>query len=245
MVKRCMAVLMVWGVLAFAATAAAQAPTAEAEVLFQRGVALGEVERWLEAHELFRQSFAIVERPTTLFNMAYALFRAGRFHGAVARLDQLLSRPDVGDRRHDAERLRAEAITLTAELALELAPPESTVEVDGAQQFESGSHRTLPVDPGLHRVVVRAPGHAERQFDLTLAPGERAVRSVDLLPLVAPMFVESEAPRSVVDEPVFWVLLVGGVLVVAGGVTVGAVVASQATPPYGGSAGVVIEALRF
>lgn len=234
--------------VAFAPTAGAQ-PTpeaAEAEMLFQRGVALGEVDRWLEAHELFRQSFAFVQRPTTLFNMAYALFRAGRFHASAERLQELLARPDVGGRRPDAERLLSEAVALTAELSLEVSPPESTIEMDGEAMTATGVRRRLPVDPGLRRLVVSAPGYEDRHLDVTVGPGEHAERTIDLV--LSPVLNDTAAPpRSVVEEPAFWVLLVGGLVLVAGGVTAGVVVAetSQPSDPYGGSAGVVIEALRF
>jgi hypothetical protein len=217
--------------------------TSEAESLFRRGVALGEIDRWSEAHELFRASFALVERPTTLFNIAYALFRTGRHREAVARFDELLALSDGGARSEDAQRLRAEAAALIGTLTLRLTPADASIEIDGTPVPPTEDALELAIDPGLHRIVVRAPGYEEHRLDVTVAPAERVERSVTLeRPVVLP-----DAPsRALSDEPAFWIALIGGVVVVGAGVAIGVGIASsEASAPYGGTSGVVLEALRF
>lgn len=212
------------------------ARAAEAESLFRRGVALGEIDRWGEAHDAFAASYALVERPTTLFNIAYSLFRTGHHREAVARFDELLARPDVGARRDDARRLRETAAELVGELTIEVSPAEAALEVDGVPVEGTGTLRTLPIDPGLHRVVARAPGYADRELDVSVVPGEHLDRQISL----------SQRSPSVMDEPVFWVGLGAGIAVLVTGVVIGVAVASSGpSEAYGGSSGVVVEALRF
>lgn len=226
---------------------------AEAAALFRRGVVLGEQHRWGEAYELFRRSEALVHRPTTLFNIAYALFRLGRFAQAVARFDEYLGLREAPEaRRADATRLRAEAAALLAEVTLELRPADARVYVDGAETPGVGTERSLRLDPGGHRLVVRAEGFEERSVTLQVAAGERSQRTVQLVSLLAtstttiPIGGGERDDASIVTQPVFWVTVIGSVLLVVGGIALGvALTAEDVPPPYGGSSGVVFEALSF
>jgi hypothetical protein len=56
---------------------------------------------------------------------------------------------------------------------------------------------SLPVDPGPHRVRVVAPGHADREIEVTLTEGESARFAAELGALVAPTATPSgDAPRA-------------------------------------------------
>ncbi len=239
--------------VASAQTQDATVTNAEAAALFRRGVVLGEQHRWGEAYDLFRRSEALVHRPTTLFNIAYALFRLGRFAQAVERFDEYLALPETTDARHaDATRLRAEGAALLAEVTLELRPATVRVYVDGAESSGRGAERALRLDPGVHRLVVRADGFEEGAIALQVAAGERSQRTVHLVPLIAPVTPTpaisggERDDASFVAQPVFWVTVVGSILLVAGGIALGvALTAEDAPPPYGGSSGVVFEALSF
>lgn len=239
--------LMLWA--ATCGTALAQEPaSAEAAALFGRGVALGEEDRWAEAHEQFRRSLALVERPATRFNLAYAAFRMGHFVDAIADFDRY---GDVGPRAADAVRLRAEAATFVAEVEISVEPADARLVVDGRAIEGSGARRTIALDPGAHHVLALAEGHAEAELDLVLAAGERSSRSITLareeaLVVAPPLAPPSPTPTDVTTEPLFWVALVGGVLVVGGAVTAGVIVGTSGTAaPDGGNTGVVLEALRF
>jgi hypothetical protein len=227
-------------------------PTAaEAQALFRRGVELGEQDRWAEALEHFRRSREIAPRPNTVFNVAFALGRLGRLAQAVEAFDEYLAltEGETSERRDEALRLRGEALASLAELELELSPPDARVWVDGDLREGAGSPRSLALDPGRHVVRATAEGHEEGVLTVSVLSGERSQRSLALRPLETPERDPSPPPppgRSIVEEPLFWVI--AGALVVGAGVGLGVgVAASQpgAAPPSGGSSGVVLEALRF
>ena len=68
-----------FGGLASAQEARDDARLEEARVLFERGLALTDEERWAEALEYFRRSRAISERPSGVYNAAVALYHLGRY----------------------------------------------------------------------------------------------------------------------------------------------------------------------
>lgn len=240
------------------------AAEAEAQALFRRGVELGEQDRWAEALEHFRRSRRLVERPNTVFNVGFALFRLGRFVAAIAALDEYLAltEGETSARREEAVRLRGEAAASVAEITLEVVPPGARVLVDGEPATAPvGSARVLRLDPGRHLVRADAAGHEEGVLEISVLAGERGERT---LALAATAALEVSGGNgggagagsetgggagggSVLEEPVFWI--VAAVLVVGAGVGIGAgvAVASQggSPSPYGGSTGVVLDALRF
>jgi hypothetical protein len=249
---------------ASAAGTADEAATLEARALFEEGVRLSRAERWLEALDAFRGSRERVERPRTLFNMAIALDRLGRLRESMAAIDRYLEISDAtaddADRR-EAARMRLACERRLVTLTLRVTPPDATVEIDGEDAPGGGAERRITWDPGDHVVVVRAAGHAPLRESLSLPPGSLVERTIvlsaDTTTTVVPVDegVEHHAPdergqggssepvdtreRSIVEDPIFWVI-VGSVAVAAGvGIGVGVFVATE-PQPYGGSTG-----LRF
>lgn len=118
------------------------APTAEeierARGLFQSGRALLEAEEWEAGLDVLRRSFAIVERPSVAFSMAFALVRLERAREA---LEVLAVFEAIADPEQDASlvegaaRLRAEAE------AMRSSPP--TV----SSRIEPAPASPPPVDP--------------------------------------------------------------------------------------------------
>lgn len=217
---------------------------AEAQALFRRGLELGTEERWADALEHFRRSFARVPRPSTLFNIGLALGRLGRFHEAITTFDQLFSGGDLpADVRTEAERLRAEAVASLGEIALTIEPADAALTVDGASREGSGSPRVVPLDPGRHVLRGTAPEHDEAALEVSVVAGERTTGSLVLTPFAVPIVEPPPPSRSVFEEPAFWI--VGGVIVVALGVGIGVGVGvgtAAPPPPYGGTSGVVLLA---
>lgn len=230
-------------------TESAPAPEVEAQRLFRRGLELGEQDRWSEALELFRRSRALVERPSTLFNIGYALFRLGRFGEAVETFDAYLATPGVetSGLAAEAARRREEAQRSLATLTLELSPADARVAVDGDPRTGEGSPRTLALDPGRHVLRASAPDHEEAQLELSVLAAEAVTRSLTLTPIVReviapPITVVHETP--IVEDPIFWGVTGGVIAAIAVAVGVGVGVATSATPaPYGGTTGVVLLAL--
>lgn len=215
---------------------------AEAQLLFRRGLELGEQGRWADALEHFRRSQSRVPRPSTLFNIGMALVRLGRFVEALDVLDDVLADGEhlPEPARLEAERLREEAARSLAEVEVDVTPPETVLYVDGVVREGLGAARVLPLDPGRHVLRGHADGHEDAEASVSVVAGEHERLALALVPeAVTP---PPEAPRPLYEEP--WLWIVTGVVVVGVGVGVGVGVAatSGSAPEYGGSTGVVLRA---
>lgn len=218
----------------------------EARTLFEQAVRMSREERWAEALDLFRRSGALVPRPSTLFNVAIALDRLGRPRESIAAIDEYLAISDpTGDEadRHEAMRLRVEAEARVAHLTVSVGAPGATIELDGTP-IEADTE--VLVDPGDHVLVASASGRRSARVALTLAPGARVERRIELVPEAATAIAGGEQDRappgstSLLEDPIFWGI-VGGVVLVGIGVGVGVGVATQSPQPYGGSTGLAFE----
>ena len=69
-----------------------------------------------------------------------------------------------------------------------VAPAEATVTLDGRTvPHRQGQYEVSPVDPGLHRLEFRAPGHEPQGMNVTVRPGEAAVVRPVILVASAPL----------------------------------------------------------
>ncbi|MCC7538439.1 MAG: PEGA domain-containing protein, partial [Deltaproteobacteria bacterium] len=184
-------------VLALSSLATAQQPTAppppaqaaEARRLFERGLELADEERWGEAVESFRQSRALFERPSTVFNLANALFRVGRMTEAIATFDAYLA---IANPRRDrtqiaeANRLRGVAQTSLATLVLDVSPPDARVTIDGQPNAATGARREIAVDPGRHELRVTADDHEPYTTPVTVSAGARSDLAIRLARVAPP-----------------------------------------------------------
>jgi len=148
---------------------ATRAQEAEARALFEEGRGHAEGERWTEALDAFQRSRAVIERPTTIFNIATTLIRLGRAQEALAAIADLERVADA--RQHaqilrDAAEIRTQADASLRHVTLRVTPLDATVEVDGQVMAGEGPERTMVLDPGAHAVVVTADGHGTERFSL-------------------------------------------------------------------------------
>ena len=217
------------------AIALAQSETSDARDLFQSGVAAAREERWAEAVDLFQQSYEISARPITMMNLAGALAQLGRLAEAAEAYRSVLSMARTGS----AARLRGDAEEQLR--ALEQRIPRVRIRVLGLTDSDvvrldewEVSHAALdlpvPVDPGTHEITVERSG-ASRSFPFTATEGVASEVVFDARPdafaagpgpEVPALAVSTDpvppASRSIVEEPVFWIVIGA---VVLGGAAIG------------------------
>lgn len=147
---------------------------AQARALFEDGLRLVEAERWGEALEFFQRSRALVERPSTLFNVGSVLVRLGRMAEAISTLEQFLRLSDVranAAERAEAQRLLSEASAAQGRLTLTLNVPDVEVSLDGVILTGTGPQRSFVVDPGAHRLRASARGYEDASAQVSVLPG--------------------------------------------------------------------------
>ena len=168
---------------------AADAPTALDELT--TGWALKQAGRCPEAIPHFLASYRAGPKPKALLNLADCEAQVGelvsaRGHAAEGR--------DLARQENDAELAGVASEQLAAvdkrmpRLNVRLAPgaPTGSVAVrDGAVLSGAQLGAPVPLNPGLHHVVVTAPGRAQREFNVTLAEGAGAEVEVQPGPLLA------------------------------------------------------------
>lgn len=101
---------------------------------------------------------------------------------------------------HDAPEAEVEAALapVSATAVLALSPPGGDLAVDGAAVDPAAAAQGLPLAPGTpHAVRYAAPGHAPREAELTLGPGERRTVEISLDPVLGTVEVRSEPPAEV------------------------------------------------
>lgn len=231
------AALLSTGSLAAAQPSAADKQRAgELMVSGDQQAAEGRLEQALTS---YMQADAIMGVPTTGLAVARVLERMGRLvqaRDAALRVTQMPSAPDeaepLKDARVDAAKLLGALEQRLPALVLVLAaPPEAnaSVTLDGVQVPPAQLGVEQKVNPGSHRVEIRAAGHEPSRQDLVLGEGERrrldlALGAASLAPGPAPVGPEP-APAGAGQTgdgptPLLWVgLAVGGAGIVVGAIT--------------------------
>jgi tetratricopeptide (TPR) repeat protein len=174
-------------VLVVPAPVGAQDSASEARDLFIQGVKLADQQHWAEAVQHFRKSRALMDRDSTVFNLAVALFRLGRYREAVEAFEDFLDMTDgqaQAPARQEAKSFLRQAKGSMATLVLEVSPSHATVSVDGEAMEGEGARRELLLDPGPRRLRIEAPNHMAQSLKLSLMSGSEAGTRVELVPLM-------------------------------------------------------------
>jgi tetratricopeptide (TPR) repeat protein len=156
--------------------ARAQSEEEQAKALFRQGVEASDSGRWAEAVEAFTRSLALVERPSTLFNLLTALREQARYREALPVGERYLvvaKAAEDAPKRALVQRLIAEMKDAMGTLVLRVEPAGAEVQVDNI----AVPPRSLPqlyLSPGRHDLVVRADGYVPHQETVTI---ERHIRS--------------------------------------------------------------------
>lgn len=161
---------------------------AEARRLFEEGLGFVDSEDWTQALDRFTRSRAIVERPSTVLNIATALSRLGRARESVREFEHYLTIATSPADRAGREQVRALMETTRASIArltLTVSPGTAAVAVDGELSQVGGDVREILVDPGHRVFVVRAAEHTDQTFELDLPPGARISHTITLARVAA------------------------------------------------------------
>lgn len=156
---------------------------AEARALFERGSELTRQRRFSEAAESYARSAELVERPSTLFNLAMCHYALGKHLEAGRVFERFLEIADPtehADMVREARQMHAHGQRQVGELSLELLPPTAVVTLNGEQLHGDGATRTARVNPGTHVVRADAPHHAPRLLEIRVGPGAHVRRAIAL-----------------------------------------------------------------
>jgi hypothetical protein len=164
--------------------ASAQATdAAAAEQLFMAGRAAMEKGDFKTACDRFAESERLDPAAGTLINLADCLDRQGKIASAWQRWKEAFDMLRAGDERRMAVTQRAQAIEARVpklEIRLAAAAPAGTVaERDDVALGAASFGISLPIDPGHHRIIARAPGRVPREYTLTVREGESSTLEIE------------------------------------------------------------------
>lgn len=257
MTRSCCALVLVacLAVLGSAPAAHAQsgAEMDQARELFRTGLDSARQGRWEEARDAFERSLAIVERPSTLLNLAGAQAQTGRLVAAAESYRRFLQRDDVERYRAEAESALHAVEARIARLTIATVGVDDGDEVrlDEAVLAHDALQAPVAVDPGRHVVSVQRDGADLARQEIALGEGEARTVAIEVAPrvvaalpvavAVAPDATALDAPRDEGGGDDTWIWVGVGIgAVVAIGVAVGiavAVTSSESGPLYEGNLG--------
>lgn len=179
--------LLSCGVFVGGAFADTRDPVA-ADALFREARALLLEKKYAEACPKLAESFRLDPVAGTLFNLADCEEKQGHLATAMLRwqalVDLLTASKKLTDPRLPAGRKKVEDLgARVPKLALQMKPGitiDTVVYRDGVELRGASLGAALPVDPGEHIALVRAPYRRDREFKITLLEGES--KTVELEP---------------------------------------------------------------
>jgi hypothetical protein len=164
---------LVWSTLASAQSTDAPA----AEELFLRGREAARVGDYQSACPRFKESYELEPAVGTLLNLAICEQELGQLAMAWQHLRQVRERLSSTDPRVSVTEARlAEVERRLPRVSIRLdqrAVKNTIVERDGLALGPASLGVALPLDPGPHDIVVKAPGRAARRYHFVLAEGEQ------------------------------------------------------------------------
>lgn len=186
-------------IVSWHAPANATEPASAREQL-KLGYLLAQEGKCAEAIPHLTESLRLDPKAITIINLADCEEKVGKLADAMGHWVDARARARVENQRPIEEEATTRLGSLEprlARLTIHLsptAPAGAFVERDGVVLGAPSIGIALPIDPGAHSVVVKAPGREERRTQLTLAEGEVKRVDVEAGPAVAPSSPPAAVP---------------------------------------------------
>jgi hypothetical protein len=157
---------------------------AAADVLFEKGKNAAAAGNFTAACPLFYESQRLDPGAGTLLNIADCEERQGHTATALGRFQEARDLLQATDERRGFADKQVRALQARVPKVTMRVRPGLTTEFEVQRDAVVLSHAVvgvaLPVDPGTHRYIVRARGHADRSFELTLKDGDTKELVIEL-----------------------------------------------------------------
>ena len=194
---------------------------AAAEALFRSGRQLLHESRLEEAYAKFEESYRLDPTSGALFNQGECRLKQGRTASAWALYQQAATLADVQGKPDLLELANSRANQLQADLSyltFHVAQPVPGLEVlrDGVLVGRAQFDVSLPVDPGRHSILLRAPGY--ESLELAIVVGEKHDRqtvnvpTLKVKPLALPAArqpARPPVPQAADETPSTWPWVIG------------------------------------
>jgi hypothetical protein len=191
-----------------AAAAHAQGPSRKervADTLFQSAKVALEKGDLVTACAQFAESQRLDPAAGTLLNLGECEERSGKVATALAHFKEARASLVLDDFRIPFTDARIAGLSgRVPRLTLKLAGPEApatSVTCDDREVAQASLGQPLPVDPGLHVCVVRAPGHVESRAERAVREGEAQTLELTVGAVLPELATEELSSRRVLGEP--------------------------------------------
>lgn len=171
----------------------------EARALWSTGREFLEDSRFADAASAFERSLALMERPSTLYNLGLAYRGMNRCRQATTTFERYLSLTSDPNELRDARQMLGEVRGCVAHVTVQADGDGAEVLVDG-ERITVTEGRALDLDPGRHTFESQRRGYRPVRQERDVARGERVTITLAAggVALPATIVVETGRPEAVV-----------------------------------------------
>jgi tetratricopeptide (TPR) repeat protein len=171
--------------LAGLAPTGAAAQDCDARCHFQRGQSCYETGDHECAVNEWQAAYNMDSRPALQYNLAQAYERLGRYDEAVRSYEVYIASAAPDDQRATLARGRVAQLQQrlgNTSVVFSGGPEGAQIFVDGGDRGRLPHPDPLRVEPGSHRIVIRAEGYQDFVSTVAVSPGQSATVEIEMVP---------------------------------------------------------------